>query len=288
MTPPNNPPSPNPQDAETPLPSNPDTQNVSREQQTAQPNTAAAQRSNLPEADKLLIAEKLEVRYGVTQVLWGVSFIVARGKVTCIIGSNGAGKTTTLNTVAGVLPVRAGRVLLNGQDVTGMPPRERVRQHVALVPEGRQLWPQMSVEENLDMGCFLPQFRKKRPAGLERVYQLFPRLKERRRQLAGTLSGGEQQMCAIGRALMSEPQLLMLDEPTLGLAPKLVDEIFELIANIARQGVTILLVGQNVNYTLQVSHYGYVMETGRITLEGPSELLFNNDYVRKAYLGVTE
>lgn len=288
MTPPNNSRSPNPQDAKTPLPPNSDTHNVSPEQPSAQPNTAAAQRSNLPEADKLLVADKLEVRYGVTQVLWGVSFIVARGKVTCIIGSNGAGKTTTLNTVAGVLPVRAGRVLLNGQDVTGMPPRERVRQHVALVPEGRQLWPQMSVEENLDMGCFLPQFRKKRLAGLERVYQLFPRLKERRRQLAGTLSGGEQQMCAIGRALMSEPQLLMLDEPTLGLAPKLVDEIFELIANIAHQGVTILLVGQNVNYTLQVSHYGYVMETGRITLEGPSELLFNNDYVRKAYLGVTE
>jgi len=138
------------------------------------------------------------------------------------------------------------------------------------------------------MGCFLPNLRKHSQNGLARVFDLFPRLKERRRQLAGTLSGGEQQMCAIGRGLMSEPQLLMLDEPTLGLAPKLVDEVFELIAKIAAQGVTILLVGQNVNYTLQVSHYGYVMEVGRITLEGPSEMLFNNDYIRRAYLGAAE
>jgi branched-chain amino acid transport system ATP-binding protein len=163
-----------------------------------------------------------------------------------------------------------------------------VKRHINLVPEGRQLWPGMSVEENLLMGCFLPPLRKHVSTGLARVYDLFPRLKERRRQLAGTLSGGEQQMCAIGRGLMTEPQLLMLDEPTLGLAPKLVDEIFALIANIARQGVTILLVGQNVNYTLQVSHYGYVMEVGRITLEGPSEMLFNNEHVRRAYLGAAE
>jgi branched-chain amino acid transport system ATP-binding protein len=238
--------------------------------------------------DKLLVAEGLEVSYGATQVLWGVSFAVAKGKVTCIIGSNGAGKTTSLNTIAGTLRAKKGRILLNGNDITTLSTRDRVRRHISLVPEGRQLWPGMSVEENLLMGCFLRQFRAKAHSGLDRIYGLFPRLKERRHQMAGTLSGGEQQMCAIGRGLMSEPQLLMLDEPSLGLAPKLVDEIFEFITNIARQGVTILLVGQNVNYTLQISHYGYVMETGRITLEGPTEMLMNNEFVRRAYLGVTE
>jgi branched-chain amino acid transport system ATP-binding protein len=236
----------------------------------------------------LLSVQNLEVSYGATQVLWDVSFSVARGKITCIIGSNGAGKTTTLNTVAGVLAAKRGQLLLNGDDITALSTRERVKRHISLVPEGRQLWPGMSVEENLLMGCFLPQFRQKAQTGLARVYELFPRLKERRHQMAGTLSGGEQQMCAIGRGLMSEPQLLMLDEPSLGLAPKLVDEIFEFIVNIAQQGVTILLVGQNVNYTLQISHYGYVMETGRITLDGPTEMLMNNEFVRRAYLGVTE
>jgi branched-chain amino acid transport system ATP-binding protein len=238
--------------------------------------------------EKLLIAEGLEVSYGATQVLWGVSFSVAKGKVTCIIGSNGAGKTTSLNTVAGTLRAKKGRLLLNGDDITSLSTRDRVQRHISLVPEGRQLWPGMSVEENLLMGCFLRQFRPKAHRGLERIYGLFPRLKERRHQMAGTLSGGEQQMCAIGRGLMSEPQLLMLDEPSLGLAPKLVDEIFEFITNIASQGVTILLVGQNVNYTLQISHYGYVMETGRITLEGPTEMLMNNEFVRRAYLGIAE
>jgi branched-chain amino acid transport system ATP-binding protein len=244
--------------------------------------------ASVPSPEQLLIAENLEVSYGVTQVLWGISFAVAKGKVTCIIGSNGAGKTTALNTIAGVLPVRKGKILLNGNDITALPTRSRVKRHLSLVPEGRQLWPGMSVEENLLMGCFLPALRAKAHSGLARVYELFPRLKERRHQMAGTLSGGEQQMCAIGRALISEPQLLMLDEPSLGLAPKLVDEIFEFITNISRQGVTILLVGQNVNYTLQVSHYGYVMETGRITLEGSSQMLMNNEFVRKAYLGVAE
>ena len=252
------------------------------------PSTAAAPPATAGSNDKLLVAENLDVRYGVAQVLWGIAFSVARGKVTCIIGSNGAGKTTTLNAIAGVLPIKAGRIFINGDDVTTLPPQGRVNHHIALVPEGRQLWPAMSVEENLMMGCYLPALRHHVKPGLVRAYDLFPRLKERRHQLAGTLSGGEQQMCAIARGLMSEPQLLMLDEPSLGLAPKLVDEIFTLIANIATQGVTILLVGQNVNYTLQVSHYGYVMEVGRITLEGASQSLFNNEHVRKAYLGVTE
>jgi branched-chain amino acid transport system ATP-binding protein len=233
--------------------------------------------------EKLLVVDKLEVRYGAVQVLWGISFSVAQGKVTCIIGSNGAGKTTTLNAIAGVLPIKSGHILLAGNDITTLPARDRVKNRISLVPEGRQLWPGMSVEENLLMGCFLPELRARSQSGLE----LFPRLKERRRQLAGTLSGGEQQMCAVGRGLMSEPQILMLDEPTLGLAPKLVDEIFRLVGNIASQGVTILLVGENVNYALQVSHYGYVMEVGRITLEGPSQTLFNNAHVREAYLGTS-
>jgi branched-chain amino acid transport system ATP-binding protein len=241
-----------------------------------------------PQNDTLLAVEGLEVSYGATQVLWGVTISVARGKVTCMIGSNGAGKTTSLNAIAGVLRSKRGRILLNGADITSLSTRERMQRHISLVPEGRQLWPGMSVEENLLMGCFLPQFRQRSHSGLARIYELFPRLKERRHQMAGTLSGGEQQMCAIGRGLMSEPQLLMLDEPSLGLAPKLVDEIFEFITNIARQGVTILLVGQNVNYTLQISNYGYVMETGHITLEGPTEMLMNNEFVRRAYLGVSE
>lgn len=241
----------------------------------------------MPEAqEKLLLVENLEVRYGVTQVLWGISFSVVKHAVTCIIGSNGAGKTTTLNAIAGVLPVKSGSIKLEGAPITALPSRERVKRHIALVPEGRQLWAGMSVEDNLLMGCYLPALRSRAHLNLSRVYELFPRLKERRRQMAGTLSGGEQQMCAIGRGLMSEPQLLMLDEPSLGLAPILVEEIFGFIRDIARQGVTILLVGQNIHYTLQVSTYGYVMEVGKIALEGPSEMLLNHEHVRRAYLGI--
>ena len=241
----------------------------------------------MPEVpEKLLLVENLEVRYGATQVLWGISFSVVKHAVTCIIGSNGAGKTTTLNAIAGVLPVKGGSIRLDGKPITALPSRERVKRHIALVPEGRQLWAGMSVEDNLLMGCYLPALRSRAHLNLSRVYDLFPRLKERRRQLAGTLSGGEQQMCAIGRGLMSEPQLLMLDEPSLGLAPILVEEIFGLIRDIARQGMTILLVGQNIHYTLQVSSYGYVMEVGKIALEGPSEMLLNHQHVRRAYLGI--
>ena len=240
----------------------------------------------MPEVpEKLLLVENLEVRYGATQVLWGISFSVVKHAVTCIIGSNGAGKTTTLNAIAGVLPVKGGSIRLDGKPITALPSRERVKRHIALVPEGRQLWAGMSVEDNLLMGCYLPALRSRAQSSLGRVYDLFPRLKERRHQLAGTLSGGEQQMCAIGRGLMSEPQLLMLDEPSLGLAPILVEEIFGLVRDIARQGVTILLVGQNIHYTLQVSSYGYVMEVGKITLEGPSAMLSNHEHVRRAYLG---
>lgn len=236
--------------------------------------------------EKLITVENLEASYGAVQVLWGISFSAAKGEVTCIIGSNGAGKTTTLNVLAGLRPARRGRILLGREDISGCSARERVKRHISLVPEGRQLWPGMSVEDNLLMGCFIRSLRGRSKTNLARVYDFFPWLKERRRQLAGTLSGGEQQMCAIGRGLMSEPQLLLLDEPSLGLAPILVEETFNMIREIARQGVSVLLVGENVNYTLQVSNYGYVMEVGRITLEGPSSMLFNDDHVRRAYLGM--
>ena len=188
----------------------------------------------------------------------------------------------------GVLPVKSGRILLNGRDVTRERAHRRVRRQLALIPEGRQLWQRMTVEENLLLGAFPSNLRRKSSNSLERVYAMFPRLKERRNQAAGTLSGGEQQMCAVGRGMMTDPVLLLLDEPSLGLAPRLVDEVFELIRTIAQQGVTILLAAQNANYALGVSRYGYVMESGRIALEGPSEKLRADDHVRQAYLGASD
>ena len=235
----------------------------------------------------LLSVENLDAAYGAVQVVWAISLRVARGRVAGIIGPNGAGKTTTLNVVAGLLPPRNGKIVFRGRDITAEPAHARVRQQLTLIPEERQLWPRMTVEENLLMGAFSENVRQKARQNLDRIYAIFPRLKERRRQRAGTLSGGEQQMCAIGRGLMAEPLLLLLDEPSLGLAPMLVDEVFQFVRQIAAQGVTILVAGQNANYTLQVSDYCYVMETGRIALEGPSEKLRANDHVRQAYLGAS-
>ena len=237
--------------------------------------------------DHLLEVENLDVAYGAIQVVWGLSLGVRRREVVSLIGPNGAGKTTTLKALAGLLPARKGKIRFDSQDVTSEPPHRRVRHHLSLVPEGRQLWPRMTVEENLLMGAFPPNVRPKANHNLERIYELFPRLKERYKQLCGTLSGGEQQMCAIGRGLMAEPLLLLLDEPSLGLAPIMVDQVFELISRIAGEGVTILVAAQNANYALQISHYTYVMEWGRILLEGPSEELRASDHVRKAYLGTT-
>jgi len=237
--------------------------------------------------DVLLKAENLDAAYGAIQVVWGVSLSVSRGQVVSIIGPNGAGKTTTLNVLAGLLPPKKGKIVFLGEDVTAEPAHERVRRQLSLIPEGRQLWPRMTVEENLLMGAFPARLRRRAQQNLERVYAMFPRLKERRLQAAGTLSGGEQQMCAIGRGLVAEPLLLILDEPTLGLAPMLVDEVFKFVRKIAAQGVTILLAGQNANYALQVSDYTYVMETGRVALEGPSDNLLANDHVRRAYLGAS-
>ena len=238
-----------------------------------------------PTPPPLLAVEALESAYGAVQVLWGVSFNVPHGQIVTIIGSNGTGKTTTLNTIIGVMKLRGGRILFKGEDIGTLPPHERVKRHISLVPEGRHLWPRMSAEDNLLMGAYQPSLRRDARRNLTRVYDLFPRLKERRSQLAGTLSGGEQQMCALGRGLMAEPELLMLDEPSLGLAPKLVDEIFAHVEQICKQGVTILLVAQNVSYALQMSETAYLMETGRITLSGPSRSLATNKYVVEAYIG---
>jgi branched-chain amino acid transport system ATP-binding protein len=237
--------------------------------------------------DRLLEIENLDVAYGAIQVLWGLSLGVRRKEVVSLIGPNGAGKTTALKALAGLLPARKGKIRFDGQDVTSEPPHRRVRHHLSLVPEGRLLWPRMTVEENLLMGAFPKNVRPKARQNLAKIYELFPRLKERHRQLCGTLSGGEQQMCAIGRGLMAEPLLLVLDEPTLGLAPIMVDQVFELISKIAAEGVTIMLAAQNANYALQISHYTYVMEWGRVVIEGPSEELQASDHVRRAYLGAT-
>jgi branched-chain amino acid transport system ATP-binding protein len=235
--------------------------------------------------DRLLKVEKLDAGYGAIQVVWGLNLEVHRKQVVSLIGPNGAGKTTLLKVIAGLLPVRSGEIIFNGVDVTSEPAHERVQHHLSLVPEGRQLWARMTVEENLLMGAFPTYLRSKASSNLEKIYELFPRLKERRRQLAGTLSGGEQQMCAIGRGLMSEPLLLLLDEPSQGLAPILVDQVFQLIQKIAAEGVTILLAAQNANYALEISHRTYVMEWGRITIEGPSDEVRLSDHVRRAYLG---
>ena len=235
--------------------------------------------------DRLLSVEEVDVAYGAIRVVWGLSLEVHRRHVVSLIGPNGAGKTTLLKAIAGLLPVRNGKIVFDGDDISSVPANERVQHHLSLVPEGRQLWPRMTVEENLVMGAFPAHLRSKAPSNLERIYTLFPRLKERRKQLSGTLSGGEQQMCAIGRGLMAEPLLLMLDEPSLGLAPILVDQVFRLVQDIAKEGVTILLAAQYAEYALEISQRTYVMESGRIVLDGPSEELRSSDHVRRAYLG---
>ncbi len=237
--------------------------------------------------EPLLTVEGLEVAYGDVQVVWGISFTVTRGEIVTLIGPNGAGKTTTLRALSGLLTPRAGRIRFRGDTLNGLPPHEIVRRGMIQIPEGRKLWPRMSVEENLLLGAFAPRARPTARQRLDRVYALFPRLKARRGQLAGTLSGGEQQMCAIGRGLMAEPQLLMFDEPSLGLAPLLVDELFARIADIARQGVTILLVEQKVAHTLAIADRGYVLETGRTVLSGTGRDLLENAYVQRSYLGAT-
>ena len=228
----------------------------------------------------------LEVAYGKITALRGISLTVARGEIVTLIGANGAGKSTTVRTLAGVMRPVAGRVVFDGEETTGRPAESIVRRGLCLAPEGRRLFPRMSVHENLLMGAYTRRDRDGISADVERSFQLFPRLKERTDQLAGTLSGGEQQMLAIGRALMARPKLLMLDEPSLGLAPILVETIFSIIREINSQGTTVLLVEQNANKALEVAHRGYVLETGVIVQTGTGKELLASEEVRKAYLGM--
>ncbi|PLS82990.1 MAG: branched-chain amino acid ABC transporter ATP-binding protein [Chloroflexi bacterium] len=233
----------------------------------------------------LLSVQQINVFYGEVQALWGISFDVEKGEICTLIGSNGAGKTTSIKTVSGLLRPRAGSITFEGERIDTLPAHRVVERGIAQVPEGRRLWPEMSVEENLELGAYTKEARAKRKQTLARVYELFPRLAERRRQAAGTMSGGEQQMCAIGRGLMSLPKLLMLDEPSLGLAPKLVAEVFGIVREINQTGVTVLLVEQNVRHTLELATRAYVLETGRVALSGSGQELLNDPQVQSAYLG---
>jgi len=232
----------------------------------------------------MLKVEDLHVYYGSIHAIKGVSFEVNEGEIVTLIGANGAGKSTTLNTVAGLMRPRHGHISFEGKEIAGTPASKIVPHGMALCPEGRRVFQQMTVRENLEMGGYT------RPAGeiaasLDNVFTRFPRLKERHRQVAGTLSGGEQQMLAMGRALMSKPKLLMLDEPSMGLAPILVEQIFDIIGELNRAGTTILLVEQNAQMALSIANRAYVLETGNIVKEGDAHLLMNDDDVRKAYLG---
>ncbi len=235
----------------------------------------------------LLEVEGLSVNYGHIEAIRDISFTVAEGSVVTLIGANGAGKSTTLKTISGLRKVRAGRVVFDGKDITQMPPYERVALGISQSPEGRGVFPGMTVRENLDMGAYVRKDRKSKAfaADAERVYSLFPRLQERRTQVAGTLSGGEQQMVAIGRALMARPRLLLLDEPSMGLAPKLIQQIFTIVGEINEQGTTVLLVEQNAAQALRTADFAYVLETGSVVREGTGADLAADDSIRAAYLG---
>ena len=234
----------------------------------------------------LLEIDGLKSGYGEVQVLWGISLKVEAGKMTTIIGANGAGKTTTLKTMMGSVRPWGGRVALNGKDITKLSPHAKANQGMVLVPEGRQLFPDMSVEENLEMGAYGLRARKRKKETLERVYDMFPRLKERRKQKSSTLSGGEQQMLAMGRGLMQQPEVLMIDELSLGLAPVLAQQLFLTLKKLRDSGMTIVLVEQNVHLALALSDYTYVLSEGRVHIEGSSREVAGMDEVRRAYLGL--
>jgi branched-chain amino acid transport system ATP-binding protein len=234
----------------------------------------------------MLSIEKLNVLYDKVQVLWDVSFHVNESEVVTLLGSNGAGKSTTVKTIQGLLKPRSGSIKLFDARIDGIPAYKIVGEGIALVPEGREIFPKMSVLENLVLGAYVPRARETQNDTLEWVFSLFPTLAERKKQLAGTMSGGEQQMLAIARALMSKPKLLMLDEPSLGLAPVVVLQVFEIIKKLKEERVTVLLVEQNVHHALEISDRAYIMEKGQIILEGKGSDLLNNHYVRQAYLGM--
>lgn len=233
----------------------------------------------------MLQVNDLQVSYGVINAIKGVSFSVEKGEIIALIGSNGAGKTTILHTITGLIPAKAGSILFEGRELTKMPAHKIVSMGMAHVPEGRRIFQQLSVYENLKLGAFTLADKKVIEKNLEYVYEHFPRLKERKKQIAGTLSGGEQQMLAMGRALMSNPKIMLMDEPSMGLSPILVSEIFEIIKEVSHDGTTILLVEQNAKKALSISDRAYVLETGRIALSGDAKELMNNEEIKKAYLG---
>ncbi len=233
----------------------------------------------------MLKVENLEVAYGGIQALRGISFEVPEGRIVTLIGANGAGKSTTLRSSVGLVRVRSGKIIFDGNDITNQPTHKTIAAGIATVPEGRRIFGSMSVLENLKIGAYLRTDAAEIRKDLDWVYDLFPRLKERSWQSAGTLSGGEQQMLAVGRALMSRPKMVMMDEPSLGLAPKVVQGIFAIIKRINEMGVTILLVEQNANMALRTADYAYVLETGKITMHGPGRELAQNAEIREAYLG---
>jgi len=233
----------------------------------------------------LLRVQNLKVSYGGIQAVKDVSLEVREGELVSLIGSNGAGKTTTMKAITGLLPVQSGQIELCGHNIAGLGPWDLVHQGLAMVPEGRGVFTRMSIVENLHMGAYIRNDKAAIDADMERIFATFPRLKERRNQLAGTLSGGEQQMLAMGRALMSRPKVLLMDEPSMGLSPIMVDKIFDVIQDVAAQGVTILLVEQNASRALQIAQRGYVMESGNISLSGAAHDLLHDPKVRAAYLG---
>ena len=236
-------------------------------------------------AETMLKIDNIHVYYGAIHALKGVSLEVHKGEIVTLIGANGAGKSTTLRTVSGLLAPKSGAITFLGENIAGTPAHEIVKHGISQVPEGRRIFAEMSVQENLELGAFTRKDKDGVAKDFDLVYRRFPRLEERRKQQAGTLSGGEQQMLAMGRALMSRPKLLLLDEPSMGLAPLLIKEIFSIIEDINREGTTVLLVEQNANMALSIAHRAYVMETGRITLQGAAKELAASEDVRKAYLG---
>src|SRR5947199_3368346 len=236
--------------------------------------------------EPLLEVRGIDAAYGDVRVLSQLSLEVKEGEIVTLLGSNGAGKTTTLRCICGVLPPRQGEVLFKGESLVRAPAAERAGMGIALVPEGRELWPQLTVRENLELGAYHGRARPRAQQNLDRVNTLFPRLLERKSQVAGSLSGGEQQMCAIGRALMSEPSVLLLDEPSLGLAPIVVDQMFDVIRQLHASGMTILLVEQNLAAALEIATRGYVIETGQVKLQGSAEELRSDPKIRSAYLGL--
>ena len=233
----------------------------------------------------LLALNRLNVAYGGIHAVKGIDLTVDQGELVCLIGANGAGKTTTLKGITGLQPIKSGTIHYNGEDITGKPPFQLVRKGLSMVPEGRGVFGGLTIEENLAMGAYARNDHAVIAQDVERVFALFPRLKERRKQTAGTLSGGEQQMLAMGRAMMSRPKLLLLDEPSMGLAPLMVQKVFETVLAISEEGVTILLIEQNAKLALEVSGRGYVMESGQITLHGDARKLLSDPKVRAAYLG---